>query len=412
MNSRRRSSRVAVLAALASLALAVATAADASLPGRNGKIAFSADGGDIWTVNADRTRLTQVTFSGGNYGDGDITNGEPAWSPTGDKIAFIREWHSSTDASWSSDVYVMNSDGSGVKRMTTSSAAETNVSWSPDSAQLAFARAGPGGGIYLMTANGRSVKRIKESRVGDRDVEWFPDGRRIVFSGRVGSLSYERALFTIRPGGTGRTRIAHSRLLEERRPSVSPDGTRIAFDVGGIWVMNANGSDRRLLRANEYDDPIDHHDPAWSPQGDKISYQSITDASWLSVMNPDGTGVRDVVGDAREGDWQPICEFVGTAGADVIHGTPGQDLVCAGGGNDTIYGYGGNDVIFAGSDSDRVFGGDGNDVVNLGPGADIGRGGPGGDRFWARHGDTDTVDGGPGNDVCIAEPADSRAACP
>src|SRR3954469_6715957 len=91
----------AALAACA-IALCAAPAADAAYPGANGRIAVAtADG--IATLNSDGSGFAQLT----NGRDSD-----PAWSPDGSEIAFQRR------ADGSSDIYVMNADGSGPHAVT------------------------------------------------------------------------------------------------------------------------------------------------------------------------------------------------------------------------------------------------------------------------------------------------------
>ena len=116
----------------------------------------------------------------------------------------------------------------------------------------------------------------------------------------------------------------------------------------------------------------------------------------------------------------PACSISGTASAERITGTPGDDVICAGAGNDIINGLGGNDIIFGGPGSDRikagsgaddvygdggadyidggtgiddVFGGTGNDTITGGTEADILRGDAG----------TDTISGGTGDDEIYGE---------
>lgn len=57
---------------------------------------------------------------------------EPAFSPDGRRIAFA----SNADGNW--EIYVVNSDGTGLLRLTRNPASEANPSWSPDSTKLIF----------------------------------------------------------------------------------------------------------------------------------------------------------------------------------------------------------------------------------------------------------------------------------
>jgi uncharacterized delta-60 repeat protein len=79
----------------------------------------------------------------------------------------------------------------------------------------------------------------------------------------------------------------------------------------------------------------------------------------------------------------------GTAGKDVLVGTPKPDRIAGLGGNDTIRGLAGNDVLCGGAGKDRLIGGGGRDTLLGQAGADTLKGGPGRDR----------LKGGPGNDV-------------
>lgn len=106
------------------------------------------------------------------------------------------------------------------------------------------------------------------------------------------------------------------------------------------------------------------------------------------------------------------CTITGTAGADVLRGTPGVDVICALGGGDVIYaGQGddivragaGPDVIYAGLGNDRVAAGDGRDVVHAGAGNDRVSGGRRGDVLYGNDG-SDRLFGGRGFDVLIGGP--------
>jgi imidazolonepropionase-like amidohydrolase/Tol biopolymer transport system component len=93
------------------------------------------------------------------------------------------------------------------------------------------------------------------------DVDVSPDGRTLAFT-LLGDI------YTMPIGGGTPTRIAEG-LAWEVQPRFSPDGRRIAFtsDRGGgdnIWVMNADGSDKRQVTKEEF---RLLYQPAWSPDG-------------------------------------------------------------------------------------------------------------------------------------------------
>jgi Ca2+-binding RTX toxin-like protein len=111
----------------------------------------------------------------------------------------------------------------------------------------------------------------------------------------------------------------------------------------------------------------------------------------------------------------------GTAGNDLIVGTPGNDVICAGSGNDTIIGKGGadqiyggpgNDGITTGAGADTIFGGSGADLIDAGAGDDLifgdnpttllrdptDNGADGADVIYGGLG-SESIDGGGGNDI-------------
>ncbi len=113
-----------------------------------------------------------------------------------------------------------------------------------------------------------------------------------------------------------------------------------------------------------------------------------------------------------------LATIVGTAGNDVVTGTPGHDVIVTGGGRDWVRASGGDDVICAGaardvvsagpgddtvaagSARDSVFGGDGDDTLTGGPKADIVTGGNGNDRITGSAGN-DTIFGHDGDDDLV-----------
>jgi Ca2+-binding RTX toxin-like protein len=103
----------------------------------------------------------------------------------------------------------------------------------------------------------------------------------------------------------------------------------------------------------------------------------------------------------------PACTITGTAGPDILFGTPHRDVICGLGGKDQLDGMGGNDVVIGGPGADQLNGGSGNDVLYGGPGddklqgddgSDAVYGGAGDDTMWAWDGFADRLDGGPGVD--------------
>ena len=108
--------------------------------------------------------------------------------------------------------------------------------------------------------------------------------------------------------GSGQTQLTFTESLTNAHPTWSPDGSMIAFSrsnlgmgVGGIWIMNADGSGSMQLTTGVVDDF-----PAWSPDGAKIAFRAT--GIGIAVMNADGTGVTPLTSTPSDAapDWQPI----------------------------------------------------------------------------------------------------------
>src|SRR5687768_14790058 len=179
--------RIAALVFVVCVALTVSgTAAQASFPGANGKIAFVSDRAnpcfgpgavptcnyDIYTADPDGTNITRVTHDD-TLGVDDYY---PAWSPDGKKIAFV----SYRDADGCCEIFTMNADGSGLTQVThTEGVINWRPAWSPDGTELAVMRGA--GSLYRMNADGTSEIELLHDAFGVSSPDWSPDGSKILF---------------------------------------------------------------------------------------------------------------------------------------------------------------------------------------------------------------------------------------
>ncbi len=122
---------------------------------------FSPDGSQILFVGSDyqiyisdttgnnRTRLTSLTVSVGGRG-----LCYPYFSPMGDKIVF--EYNLTNERS---DVWVMNSDGTNLKRLTTDGGHAP--AWSPDGSKIVYTNTCPENGyLWVMRPDGSRKRQI------------------------------------------------------------------------------------------------------------------------------------------------------------------------------------------------------------------------------------------------------------
>src|SRR6266568_2532565 len=143
-----RTSIVVAALALAGVAAGAAGSAPKGFHGANGRILYDADYSyGLLMINPDGSGRTYVPHTG--------DANSPAWSPDGTKIAFQGE------NGGDYDIYVVNADGSKRTELTFSSAFDGDPAWSPDGTQIAFECARDGNKeIYVMNADGSGQTRL------------------------------------------------------------------------------------------------------------------------------------------------------------------------------------------------------------------------------------------------------------
>jgi Tol biopolymer transport system component len=245
------------------------------------RIAFVSDrdgNREIYVMNADGSGQTRVTTSPAN-------DMNPSWSPDRRRLAFTSDRDQQAG-----DVYAMNADGSAVTRLTTSPAVDRNPAWSPDGARIAFESERQGGNrdVYVMNADGSGVTRLTTAEDADIDPAWSPDGRRIVFaSERDGNPE----IYVMNADGSGQTRLTSTPLFDYG-PTWAP-ASRIAFHSNRtgtfeIWLTNPDGSGQAPITDVPRSQELN---PTWSPDGAHIAFQTERDGqSEIYSMNADGSG--------------------------------------------------------------------------------------------------------------------------
>jgi Tol biopolymer transport system component len=167
--------------------------------------------------------------------------------------------------------------------------------------------------IYVMNPDGTGVSALTNDPLANADPAWSRDGSRIAFAGGLSNDAGSGDIFLMQADGTGRVNLTNCPSAN-RSPAWSPDGTKIVFTrrqtaggPPGVYVMNsvATGpacSGVTLLVNNG-------ESPAWSPDGSTIAFvavgQTTLAAGKIYLMNPDGTGVRQLTMDPSFSDIQP-----------------------------------------------------------------------------------------------------------
>ena len=212
------------------------------------------------------------------------------------------------------EIYLMDTDGSVVHRLTTNPAEDYWPTWSPDGTQIAFASNQDGDfdifvinvADILLNAGNPEPRRLTQEDGNDLEPAWSPDGSKIAFMVHQANQS---DVYTMKPDGSARIRLTEG-TGSNYLPKWSPDGSKIVFvsERDGnpeIYTMNTDGSAQTRLT----DNPADDRYPAWSSQGDYISFYSDRDGhKELYRINADGQNPLPLTDDNAAvwvSDWSP-----------------------------------------------------------------------------------------------------------
>ena len=230
---------------------------------------------NIWVMNADgsgATPLTKITAL--------ALSTAPVWSPNGSKIAFAsaRALDGSNAANTTLNIWIMNADGSGLTALTKNTVGGNEAPvWSPDGSKIAFdshraldgsdtLNANSTSNIWVVNADGSNVHpltQITAANTGNFQPVWSPDGSKLVFyssraldGSNAANTNGTRNIWVINADASSPTPLTkNTGLGDSLNPVWTPDGNKILYTSAAaldgsnadniaenIWLINADGS--------------------------------------------------------------------------------------------------------------------------------------------------------------------------
>ncbi|QNN25515.1 M28 family peptidase [Planctomycetales bacterium ZRK34] len=210
---------------------------------------------DIYAHNLQTGQRTNLTNTLGYDAEG-------SYSPDGKRIAFAsnrlayiqpmtdeQKEHFEQDPAYMMDIYIMDADGSNVKRLTETPGYDGGPFFSPDGQRICWRRFSPDGAtaeIYTMNIDGSDQRRLTHMNAMSWAPYFHPSGKYLVFTtNKHGFANFE--LYLVDADGKHEPVRATDRAGFDGLPVFSPDGAKLA------WTSNATPAKHSQIFIGQWD---------------------------------------------------------------------------------------------------------------------------------------------------------------
>ena len=224
---------------------------------------------DIWLMYNDGTRQENLTNSPG------ADEGAPTWSPDGYFVAFGSVPLSPPNSN--SVIYKIDLRTGAKTQLTNGVHDDYWPAWSPNGDKIAFMRRVDGASpdIWVMNANGTNKVQLTDWPLGDEFPAWSPDGAWIAFSSTRDWAG--RDLYVMRANGTDQQRLLLTENQDELYPTWRPNGW-----IYYTWQISKSPRKDFLYRMDPativpkkvFGDQYNRYIASWSPDGQCFSFYS------------------------------------------------------------------------------------------------------------------------------------------
>jgi Tol biopolymer transport system component len=266
----------------------------------NGNVARGQVFIDLWLADGESgkriKRLVRSTFDP-NFEELRLLYSQPAFSPDGRRLALTAQ-RRGRDVLHVFDVAADKE----LRRFDLDLESVTGPSWSPDGTRLVFS--GSKGGIsdlYFINADGTGFRRLTDDRYGDLQPQWSPDGRTIAFASDRDSASFDLLRFrqwriTLIDVQTGATTVLPGQRGLNSNPQWAPDGRSIAYISDRTGTPNVFLYDFETRQQYQLTNVVgavqalSEYSPAisWARDADRLAFTYFDDGKYTiwSISNP------------------------------------------------------------------------------------------------------------------------------
>jgi eukaryotic-like serine/threonine-protein kinase len=235
---------------------------------------------------------------------------QPAWSPDGMRLAYISPCDGRKERYDGASIFVYDFQTLRTDLISSLAAGDYDPAWSPEGSKLAFTSLQNGRPqIFLFDIESRETRQLMNRAPINRMPVWSPDGGQVIFV-TPDPFTNRPTLFIVDSKGQNEPkRILGQRYAEAFRPSWSPQGDLIVFDLGATGEIGG-----RLLGQNQdasiQTNLLSAESPDFSPDGQWLVFDGILDGSSREIflMLKTGARLQRLTGHPAEDyqpDWRP-----------------------------------------------------------------------------------------------------------
>ena len=240
------------------------------------KMAFISDrsgSSELWVMDWNGSNPKQLTKHG------TIAMG-PAWAPDGKHLAFTSFLRGNPA------IFQLTPSEGYLRMLWDEGGVNSSADYSPDGTQIAFASSRDGNvDIFVMSADGGTPRRLTTARGIDTQPAWAPNGRQIAFtSSRSGSPQ----IYLMDVDGTSVRRLSFNGGFHDE-PSWAPDGTRVVCTTRDASTFQLTTIDTVTSERTVLLGPGNNESPVFSPDGSMLAFSSDrTGTPQIFITDADG----------------------------------------------------------------------------------------------------------------------------